>query len=250
MRTIAEGVISAFAENLASVERLAGFDRIVLDFSISSLTSLQERLGSLTSNPRHLVTGALSQLRRIRENDSMRPQYEEIFNQCVVLQVSYFASAAADIVRSCVPYLLSRGEPKALLDEELKLTVGELHGFNVDRVGDLIISKRDISFQDMQSINRAFRDFLGVDPQMGEDVNNIICGQACRHVIVHSGAITDERLLAQVRNATPRSLKPEFKLGDRIIFSPEELGILAKSMQNYLTKVASSLPQATPDNAA
>lgn len=97
MNSIGKQIIDNFKKNIASVESLANFDRVVLDFAISSIDSLQERLKEKFANERLLATATLKQLKNIRENDSMRPQYKEIFNQCVVLLVSYFGSAVSDI---------------------------------------------------------------------------------------------------------------------------------------------------------
>jgi hypothetical protein len=48
---------------------------------------------------------------------------------------------------------------------------------------------------------------LNVVMERDKDVNNIILGQACRHVIAHRGAVVDERLVRQVKGAQPRTIK-------------------------------------------
>ena len=83
-------VAKAFKANVDLVYELAEFDRVVLDFSLSSLEGLQERLKEKFDNERLLVTNALAVLRQVRTNASLKPKYQHIFNQCVVLLVSYF----------------------------------------------------------------------------------------------------------------------------------------------------------------
>ncbi len=53
--------------------------------------------------------------------------------------------------------------------------------------------------------------------------NDITTSHACRHVIVHSGAIVDRRMIGMLRSAQPRTLKPDVQEGERIQFSEEEI---------------------------
>jgi len=239
-----KSIIDNFKKNVSLVEKLANFDRIVLDFAIKSLDKLQDRLKEKFENERLLATKTLSHLRSIRENDSMRPQYEEIFNQCVVLLVSYFGSAISDIFRHYVTLSISNRPQNQVLREELKFTIEELHdlGFNLsDQIGEIIARKKDISFQDMKSINRAFKDYLGIEMEKDKDVNNIILGQACRHVIVHSGAIADAKLIKQLLSASPRDLKEKIMVNSRIQFTTDELEILHTSMIDFLKELVEKL---------
>ena len=234
-------IIVNFKKNIASVQRLANFDRVVLDYSIKSIESLQNRLKQKFENERFLATNTLKQLRNIRSNDSMRKEYEEIFNQCVVLLVSYFGSAVSDVFRNYVTERIIGSTKKKVLQEELKFTIGELRDFDFNlsgQMGDIITRKKDISFQDMGSISRNFKDYLGVSMEKDQNVNNIIIGQACRHVIVHAGAIADIKLIKQISGATPRDLKKELNVGDRIQFSLGEIELLSDSMMAYLSGLA------------
>ncbi|HZC81380.1 MAG TPA: hypothetical protein VE222_06610, partial [Nitrospiraceae bacterium] len=83
---------------------------------------------------------------------------------------------------------------------------------------ETFVRKTDISFQDMQSIARAFRDYVGFEPTRNENVNDIVLGHACRHVIVHAGAVFDRKALGQVRSAVPRTLKKNINVGDAVTF--------------------------------
>lgn len=243
MNSIGKQIIDNFKKNIVSVENLANFDRVVLHFAISSVELLQERLKEKFTNERLLATATLKQLKNIRENDSMRPQYEEIFNQCVVLLVSYFGSAVSDIFKEYVSLCLS-DRPDKVLREELKFTIRELcdYGFDLsDQIGEIIALKKDISFQDMKSISRNFHDFLGVSIERDKKVNNIILGQTCRHVIVHAGAIADAKLTKQVSEANPRDLKKQIVENSQIQFTADEIKILGNSMLAYLNNLVEQL---------
>jgi len=251
MNSLGKRIIGTFENNIGLVDKLANFDRIVLHFAISSVDALQHRLKKRFENERLLATSTLTQLRNIRNNDSMRPQYEEILNQCVVLLVSHFGSAVSDIFKEYVTVSLSDRSDK-VLREELKFTIGELCdcGFDLSgQIGEIIALKKDISFQDMKSISCNFETFLGVAIERDKKSNNIILGQACRHVIVHSGAIADARLIRQVSGAIHRDLKEQVSEDSRIQFTVEEIKILGDSMLGYLNGLVNKL-DAIPNKAS
>jgi hypothetical protein len=237
-------ISTGFETNVKSVYELAEFDHLVLDFAIRSLESVEKSAEKCSvTNYRMRVTKALEQVRKIREHDSMRHQYQRIFNQCVVLLVSYFGSALHDLFSAGIARQIATRATDKLLSEELKLTVGEivdLAGDVSERVADLLVRKGDISFQDMRSTNRAFEKFCGHLPDKDQDCNNIILGQACRHVIVHSGAIVGKKCLAQVKAALPRTIKPDLAEGP-VEFSVEELEELGKSMLAFVRQLVGAL---------
>jgi hypothetical protein len=149
-------------------------------------------------NPRLNGERTLKLLESIRENDSLRDRYQTIFNQAVVLLVSYFGSAVGDVFRLAIAEELAKKTNTRLLKEELRVTLLEAldaaEDFT-DAIPDLFVLKKDISFQDMQSIHRAFEDYVRIQMERNEGVNNIIVGQACRHVIVHKASVVDDRLV-------------------------------------------------------
>ena len=124
-----------------------------------------------------------------------------------------------------------------LADEELKLSVSDLRdleGGIGDKLPDLFIQKRDISFQDMQSISRTFERYFDVSMTRDEVANDIIVGQASRHVIVHAGSKVDRKMMLQVSKANPRTLKRELREGMMIQYSVDEIHKLGEAMSRYL----------------
>ena len=224
-------VDNAFRANVELVYELANFDRLVLGFALSTLDTLQERLKERFENERLLVTNALAVLRQIEGNDSLRPKYQHIFNQCVVLLVSYFSAAVSDIFRESFCRGFDGNLHEKLAEEDLKLSVAELRdldGAPSDKVADLFILKKDISFQDMQSISRTFARYFDVVVSKDETINDIIVGQASRHVIVHAGSVVDHKMILQVARASPRTLKHDLEEGTPLQFSVEEIRALGE----------------------
>lgn len=214
------------------------FDRDVQDMAIQQIESLHQQFVSegITNEQRN-GKRTLDILKGIRTNDSLRPRYKTIFNQAVVLLVSYFGSALSDCFRSATQIAITYRE-KRILDEDINLKVDEIVSSQDsigDALGDLIIQKKDISFQDMKSVHRAFKKYFGIEIEKNENVNNIIVGQACRHSIVHEGGRVNSRIVNQVINAKPRSLKPDIKENDNLEFSTDEVHQLGMHMKTYVT---------------
>ncbi|WP_169335092.1 hypothetical protein [Thiobacillus thioparus] len=238
MRTILDN----FTQHVADVNRLIEFDREVMHVAISAVEELHERLVNKMGITNEQMNGgrALKILRGVRDNESLKPRFSLILNQAVVLLVSYFGSAVEDVFSSAMTATLRDGGSSRLLKEDLKLTVGELidaASSAEDALVALFIEKKDLSFQDMKAIHRAFRDYIGVEIDKDAVVNNIILAQACRHVIVHAGGEITPRLTRQVSEAFPRDIKAKLPNSSVVQFSQQEVQTIAESMMGYLSNL-------------
>jgi hypothetical protein len=243
-----EKVQSSFKTNIQSVKALVNFDRVILDFCISNLEDLNLKLEKhhQLNNPLLTAQNTILAMKAIRDHDSLRDKYRTIFNQALVLLVSYFGSAIHQIFRATLAHYVGKKTDTRIQKEEIKLTVEELkhYGFNLsDQIASIIITKKDYSFQDMQSINRAFEECYNYKPIHDQNVDNIIFAQACRHVIVHAGGLADEKFIRQIKSAFNRAYKLSVSSGDQIQFSPEEINLVAESMSVYFNKSIEFLSQ-------
>lgn len=235
-----------FQTNTASVRSLMQFDEVVLQFAIRQLENLQERLTRVhqIDNARLDVSQALEVLRKIRINDSLSIQYKQVLNQCNVLLVSYFSSAISDVFKASIAEAVRDGGDETLLKQEIKISLREVREIGselLERSGELLAAHRDFSFQDMQSISKAFREYFSISIPQDEMVNDLICSQACRHAIVHCGAIVDRKMVGQLRNAHPRTLKPKISEGDRIQLSESEIGLVGDRMKMFFDSLTGQL---------
>jgi predicted protein tyrosine phosphatase len=80
--------------------------------------------------------------------------------------------------------------------------------------------------------------------------NNIILGQAARHVIVHAGARVTERMMRQVSKATPRTLKQELKPDAALTFLKEEVLELKGEMIAFVQDLAEKLEAQRKDETS
>lgn len=244
-------ILDNFSQHVADVDRLIEFDREVMHVAISAVEDLHRRLVETMhiDNEQMNGTRALQILRGVRDHGSLKPRFSLILNQAIVLLVSYFGSAVEDIFSWAVTATLRGGSSARLMKEDLKLTVAELMDVTSnpdDAVVALFIEKKDLSFQDMQAIHRAFREYVGVEVERDSTVNNIILAQACRHVIVHAGGEITSRLVRQVSGAIPRDVKTELFEGSEVQFSLDEVKTIAQSMTKYLFALVSKTESVLP----
>ena len=148
---------------------------------------------------------------------------------------------------------LENEDTGALFDEEIKFTLLELkeRDWNLRGVApDLLIAKKDLTFQDMGAAHRAFQTYLGVNVDRNRRVNNIILAQACRHVIVHAGGQITDRTMRQLASASPRDVKTDLEVGIPVQFKPGEVEFIANEMQLYVESLASKIESALKGSAS
>lgn len=228
-----------FILNSESVKELMNFDRKILDFCIVYFDTLNKNLRNLgITNALMLAENASNGLNRIREHDSMRPQYESIFNQCLVLLVSHYTVMMEEFFKCAIDILIVENKDNFNDNEDsIKISLNELKSMDFDlsgNFGDLLLKKKEISFQDMQSMNRTFKQYLGFSLPVDNTLNNIIIAQAARHTIVHSLAIADSKFINQIRNLSPREIKPDIKKNETIKITPDEINIIDECMRQTL----------------
>jgi len=75
----------------------------------------------------------------------------------------------------------------------------------------------------MQIITRALQDHCSFKTSGGHTTNGFIATHTCRHSTVHTGGMVEKKLLGQVANAKPRSIKQTLGLDMKITFSLVEI---------------------------
>lgn len=252
-----------FNRNIEYVKSLMHFDTMVIGIAIDSLEALVDKLKNLhrIDNPNLTAEKTLNILTNIRDHDSLKSSYYTMYNQCIVLLVSYFSSTIEEIFKVSLNTLLKKKYEKMEEDDTkdnksskktITLTLSEIikNNYNLqEKFSELFLSKNnEISFQDMQSISKAFLQYLDINIDQDEDVNNIILGQQSRHIIVHSGCVIDDKLINSVQEAIPRRVKLEIKRKEIIQFIPEEIEIISISMEKYIKKLIEKINKKCEEN--
>lgn len=166
-----------------------------------------------------------------------------------MLLVSRLSSALGDLFRAAVLEKLQSADAGKLLEEEIKLTFGEMRNrdWNLQSAAaDLLIAKHDFTFQDRASTIRAFKIFLGVELARDETTNNIIAAQACRNVIIHASDCVAEKAVRQVSKAHPRTLRSIFTIDENIKFSASEIEAVKADMLRFFGQLADGISPVAP----
>jgi hypothetical protein len=233
-----DGVRAAFSEQTTGVLELLDFDNLVVDHLVGGLDGIVEELERKNQHSVALIVrNRLALLRNIRSAQSLRRTYETIHNQCVVLLVSYFDATMGDLFKVAVACALRNGRDVPAQERSVELSWKNLSKPEVPLAGliaDRIVAEDDISFQDMQSIRRAFSKNLKIDLGRDANANDIILGQAARHIMAHAGGKIDDRFINQVSGASPRRLKVTLVRGIAIQFDPNEIRVLSSSMTAFI----------------
>lgn len=241
-----QSIVEAFEANLESVTRLSNFDGIVIDFVSASILKrdryLKEALKSRETNYPERFSGAriVKQLEKLRENEALRPEYSLIFNQCIVLLVSYFASSLHDLFRYFFQMRVESENAGKILKEGLKVSFGQLQELDWDvksNAADLFLTSQDISFQDMKSVYRSFNQWLGFGRERDVVTDRIIVAQAARHCIVHAGGVASERTIGQIRGCVCDDVLPGMETGSAIATSPSDISTVSQAMKTYIKEL-------------
>lgn len=166
----------------------------------------------------------------------LKPKYEILREQSVVLMVGVFEVFISDIFRE-----IANHDPGYFVwpEKDKKISIGIESFTPTFTLGDAIIAhlaNKQFSFQDLKSILRATKDYLGVEFDVPDDIRkNIIFGTSCRHIIVHNISIVDRQFLLQTREL--KNLN--YKEGNKIELEDNDI----KNIKGAITSFADELVQ-------
>lgn len=238
--------VDQFRKSAKAAVQLADLDRGLIDYAIKQIEERDDRLRKAGVDSHRMLCGNIIQnLRNIRENDSLRPGFQALVDQTVVLLASYFSSAVGQLFRLGVRAALGGSPSKHLQELSMKLTVVEIATLGGDLVAlaDLVARTHGISFQDTKSIQRTFKDFFDVDVPRDGITHDVGAGLAFRHALVHNGGVVDQSCLRQIEALSPRSFKPKAALEEVVHFDTAEVKALAGSMQAYVERIGAGMLQ-------
>jgi hypothetical protein len=247
LTTILETTKKEFQNNIDEVHRLMDFDRMVLTVIRGDLVRIDENIKkNQIAHPLISVEKSIKFIDNLHEHGSLKLYYKTILNQCIVLLVSYFGSTISELFEKCITEIAIQARPTNMLKEEVTVTIKDLisqeNGLSKS-VGRFLIEKKDISFQDMNSIRRAFKEHIEYEPCRDQNVNDIILAQASRHAIVHNGAIAGAEFINQIRDAKSRTIKINIELENEIEFSNEEINGVIDAMKTYLVQLCNGISE-------
>jgi len=232
-------IINQFEVNMKLVADLMDFDRFLMGFALSCVERARARLvKSGFDIAANRMDNSITALRTVRENDSLRSRYDAMTNQCVVLLVSYFSTALEESFKHLLLESIKSDSIDLFSKEIVTITLGQLHKTEFDLsedIAEIVSSKDDVSFQDMKSVNRVFKKYIGYNHDRNSDLDNIIYGQAARHIIVHDSGNMNKRFQRQIGSCPNRTIHLTLPKSGTVQFDEDAIQALIESMHKYLT---------------
>jgi len=165
--------ISAQSETYAFLYVAIGLEAVMLSPEKEITRVLGDRLAYMVglsrderkqrgiANPEQTGEKLLRVVEPIRNHGSLRPRYETVFNQALVLLVSHFGSTLNSLFGAAVKQTIPNGSPGSpILKEKVTFSVEELSdpAFEPkDSIANALAFASDVSWQDMQSVHRTFK---------------------------------------------------------------------------------------------
>lgn len=237
-----------FKIQIEEVKSIMTLDDFLIKIFIENLKSLKSKLESnqetKITNLNLLPDASIQNFENIRDNGTINKMYDVVRKQLLVLIVSYFTQLLEDIFKLLIERYYSNKKDMIPKNVDIKLSLTELLNIQEDfgtKIGNLIINKKKISFQDMQSTSRAYSDYLKINIPIGENQENIIISQAARHCIIHSLGKRDEKYNIQIRDLKSNSLNFNFDDEKMIVVTKENIEQLNFSMNSFVEELSTSM---------
>ena len=246
-------IIEGFSDQLSKVFQIIEFDKEYIELVITQLNDHKINLIAADVHNKKLHPDAqIMLLKSIISSGPKQSKYQPVYNQCMVLLVSHFASVISSVFNETLTTYLKHKDslPGKICNKEYKFKLGELNELQYDlskEIGRMIARRSDISFQDMKSIARAFDDFFNIQIERNQNTSNIIAAQALRHAIVHNGEKVDNNCIGQLKNAADRVFLFDVSLGEDIKIDKDILEKVKASMIKYVEDLSSNIQKVELD---
>lgn len=236
-------IFDNFKKNTERVKELLTIDQFMQDLYIRGLESVENKIVEADFIKRHPILkplqNSIQNLKTIRENETASPYYEIVYNQSVVLLVSYFESTLEDLFKALLSIKISNDTLNYPTDKMIKLNLKglcELVAHN-EKIPEVWLSQNKINFQNISSVESTFKDYFGISPCEDQYIDNIKMAVMCRHIIVHSGEIIDQSNVETAEKLIHREIKKFFLAEDKIKFEAEEIRKICESMEIYIYNI-------------
>jgi hypothetical protein len=236
-----------FEKQIELVTKLIEFDKLILDFCLRHMETLNDRLknGEATkiTNQYYLADNAINALNGIKTNQSFTKNYSNIYNQCLVLLVSHFTLTVEEIFATILKNQFSNNKLSKNAKNQIQLTLDEIDDVNQNPnlLKKLLVTKKKLSFQNMNNIVKSFENFLGIKIDGDPKLDDIKFGFECRHLIVHNLSISDEKFIKNCKALKMRNIKKKILENDTINYSKSELEFIKISMLLFIQELIEKL---------
>ncbi len=215
-------VLDELDEGLEDTMQITAINGLVIDAAcsiIDSLGSVKNKFGGNASENQKKA------LEKIRANPKVSKVIPIVYGQQIILMISAFETYVRALIR-----LIAEEYPQLfdIKGDSAKIDLEEVFSEDFSR-GSLVLSilaKRQINFQDLQSIKRdLLKGMLKIDLDklpLGEYEKQYILASAIRHVLVHNKGVANREFINNIRLLDPK-VQSAYKLNKAVKVSEEDV---------------------------
>ena len=230
-------------ERIDNIRTLADVNEELISIAINNLQSIRKDLAATGRNLGILskIDNQLLMYQQVARIPQLTTKFPIIREQSVVLMVGALEVFVADVFRA-----IGNNDPKLFVwkDPKEKILVEPSLISDEFTLGDAIINHlktRGFSFQDLQSLIRAFETYFDIKIDLNKaQLDILIAGTAYRNVIVHNRSVIDTQFLKQIRD-TSHITDLSQKKGEKIQIDDKFVRELALSIKELCEKVIALL---------
>jgi len=210
--------LEEFKIELENIDKLEQTPMIIREIAIQGLDNAIGEI--IATGKMGLTKQSLENSKRGLENigeQSIKNNFKIIYSQMCILAVSSLEATLKKYFEDALSNFSNINQANKDL-KEIKISLAELVENNLiysGEFGKLVLSKTNLSFQDLKSIKRIFSEYISYDIRLDSETEKQICFfLEARHVLVHKGGIADEKFIKST-NLFGANLK-NYAVGDRI----------------------------------
>lgn len=234
-------LLKDFHKRLLDISNIDGVNQELIKIFRNDLETLSKTIPNGVIRAHEKIQTQLKMLDQIKFLPEMRPKLEIIREQAIVLMVGALEVFITDMFKA-----IANNDASFFVwpEKEKKITI-DIETFRSNfTLGDVFIthlSNRQYSFQDLGSIIKAVKDYLGVEYEVDQKTkDSIIIATSYRHIIVHNGSIVDKQFLNQTRNV---KLPPDYKEGSNISIGDGDIENIYKALISFSKTLISKIIQ-------
>ena len=214
-RSVTTDYVADFQSDLEDIDKLESTPDLIRGVAIDSLDRAIATVGVPNTVKQALKNSKLS-IENIKQ-ESIADNFKTIYVQMCILAVS---SLETTLKRYFVNTLKQpeniNSDSKRL--QEIKLSLKDIVDHELKfggKVGQIILDKASLNFQDLQAIKRNFKEFSDKDIRLDKKTEENICFYLeSRHILVHKGGVIDKKFI-DATGSFGANIK-QYKVGDKI----------------------------------
>jgi hypothetical protein len=236
MPTLTTDYTAKITKRFDDIDKLHTTPNLIKDQEVSALKAVLNTPG-LSRSAQLPIRNKIQVINNLRD-ESIASNFRVIYSQMCVLAVSVVESELKSYFANAFNKTANINQGYKRLNE-VKFSIKEILDNNQKfggKLGLLFLEKERLNFQDIKSIINIFKDYLGKDIVLEDEIKKKICFYfEARHLLVHKGGKVDDKFL-QATSVIGANIK-NLCVGDEITFDQSDWNDMRLSFTALITEV-------------